>query len=159
MVKYGTKKGVHHAERFNTRFDYKNIIAFCNAHDCGEMCIRDRVMGHKISDVDSIGAAIGIYRAAKSLNKKAHIVVNNPTMSVRPIIENFRDNPDYDEDMFVDSDEAKEIVDNNTCLLYTSHPCHCACGYFDYRRNVSFCLSGSFFDRLFQRKASGCNQP
>lgn len=36
------------------------------------------VMGHKISDVDSIGAAIGIYRAAKSLNKKAHIVVNNP---------------------------------------------------------------------------------
>lgn len=28
------------------------------------------VMGHKISDVDSIGAGIGIYRAAKSLNKK-----------------------------------------------------------------------------------------
>ena len=28
MVKYGIKKGVHYAERFNIRFDYKNIIAF-----------------------------------------------------------------------------------------------------------------------------------
>lgn len=35
------------------------------------------VMGHKITDVDSFGAAIGIYRAARTLEKKAYIVINN----------------------------------------------------------------------------------
>lgn len=75
------------------------------------------VMGHKISDADAIGAAIGIYRAAKSLNKKAHIVVNNPTMSVRPVIERFKDNQDYEYDMFVDSNQAMDIVDFNTVVV------------------------------------------
>ena len=68
------------------------VKARVKAHALKEfMVANDKVvvMGHKISDVDSIGAGIGIYRAAKSLNKRAHIVVNNPTMSVRPIMENF----------------------------------------------------------------------
>lgn len=71
------------------------VKARVKAHALKEfMVAKDKVvvMGHKISDVDSIGAGIGIYRAAKSLNKRAHIVVNNPTMSVRPIIENFINN-------------------------------------------------------------------
>lgn len=37
------------------------------------------VMGHRLPDADSFGAAIGIYRAAKTLNKKAYIVIDNPT--------------------------------------------------------------------------------
>ena len=87
------------------------------------------VMGHKISDVDSIGAGIGIYRAAKSLNKRAHIVVNNPTMSVRPIIESFRQNADYDEHMFINSEAAREIVDNNTVVVVvdTNKPSYTEC--------------------------------
>ena len=32
------------------------------------------VMGHKITDVDALGAAIGIYRAGKTLGKPVHIV-------------------------------------------------------------------------------------
>lgn len=123
MIYFGGKS--QHAGK-NTR-----VKARVKAHALREFMVsKDKVvvMGHKISDVDSIGAAIGIYRAAKSLNKKAHIVVNNPTMSVRPIIENFRDNPDYDEDMFVDSDEAKEIVDNNTVVVVdTNKPSYTEC--------------------------------
>ena len=50
-------------------------------------------------------------------------------MSVRPIIENFSNNPDYDEDMFVDSNEAKEIVDNNTVVVVvdTNKPSYTEC--------------------------------
>lgn len=44
-------------------------------------------MGHKITDVDSFGAAIGIYRAARTLEKKAYIVINNPTSSIRPLMD------------------------------------------------------------------------
>ena len=40
---------------------------------------RDKVivMGHKIADPDSFGACMGIYRAAVSLEKKAHIVISS----------------------------------------------------------------------------------
>ena len=108
------------------------VKARVKAHALREFMVsKDKVvvMGHKISDVDSIGAGIGIYRAAKSLNKKAHIVVNHPTMSVRPIMENFLKNPDYDEHMFIDSDEAKEIVDNNTVVVVvdTNKPSYTEC--------------------------------
>src|SRR5699024_186091 len=44
------------------------------------------VMGHKITDVDAFGAAVGIYRAAKTLGRPAHIVVNDPTTSIRPLM-------------------------------------------------------------------------
>ncbi|HKL80292.1 MAG TPA: DHH family phosphoesterase [Mobilitalea sp.] len=75
------------------------------------------VMGHKIGDVDSFGAAIGIYRIAKTLNKKAHIVINEVTPSLRPMMNRFVGNPDYEEDMFIKNDQAREIVDINTLLV------------------------------------------
>lgn len=108
------------------------VKARVKAHALREFMVsKDKVvvMGHRIPDVDSIGAGIGIYRAAKSLNKKAHIVVNNPTMSVRPIIQSFQDNPDYDEHMFIDSNEAKGIVDANTVVVVvdTNKPSYTEC--------------------------------
>ncbi len=42
-------------------------------------------MGHKIADADSLGASIGIYRAATELGKRAHIIINEITSSVRPL--------------------------------------------------------------------------
>ena len=108
------------------------VKARVKAHALREFMVsKDKVvvMGHKIPDVDSIGAGIGIYRAAKSLNKKTHIVVNNPTMSVRPIIQTFKDNPDYDENMFISSDEARDIVDDNTVVVVvdTNKPSYTEC--------------------------------
>lgn len=108
------------------------VKARMKAHALREFMISNDkviVMGHKISDVDSIGAGIGIYRAAKSLNKRAHIVVNNPTMSVRPIIESFRQNADYDEHMFINSEAAREIVDSNTVVVVvdTNKPSYTEC--------------------------------
>ena len=75
------------------------------------------VMGHSLGDVDSFGAAIGVYRIAKSLDKKAYIVINDITTSVRPVIERFQNNPDYEEDMFVTGAKAQEIVNNRTLLV------------------------------------------
>ena len=87
------------------------------------------VMGHKITDVDTFGAAIGIYRAAKTLNKKAYIVINNATSSIRPLMDEFINNPDYDPHMFVNSHEAKDITDDNTVLVVvdTNRPSYSEC--------------------------------
>ena len=75
------------------------------------------IMGHSIGDVDSFGSAIGIYRIARTLNKKAHIVINQVTTSVRPMMNRFVNNSDYEADMFLNSQQAKELVDENTLLV------------------------------------------
>lgn len=75
------------------------------------------VMGHKISDVDTFGAAIGMYRASKTFDKRCHIIINDITTSIRPLIDGFLHNPDYEEDMFVNNSGAMELVDSNTALI------------------------------------------
>ena len=74
------------------------------------------IMGHKIGDIDCFGAAIGMYRIASDLNKKAHIVINEVTSSVRPMMERF-ETGDYPKDLFLTGSEAADIVDNNTALV------------------------------------------
>jgi len=75
------------------------------------------VMGHALVDVDSFGAAVGVYRIAKTLNKKAHIVINDVTTSVRPIMERFINNPEYEDDMIISGKTALTIVNPNTLLV------------------------------------------
>lgn len=75
------------------------------------------IMGHKIGDADSIGSAIGIYRAAKSMGKKSHIVINEITTSIRPMIEGFINNSEYDSDMFLNMNDAISAVDESTVVV------------------------------------------
>ena len=75
------------------------------------------VMGHRMSDVDSFGAGIGVYCIARALDKKAYIVVNQVSTSVKPLIESFENHSDYDADMIVNSDEAIELAGPNTVLV------------------------------------------
>ncbi len=87
------------------------------------------VMGHKITDVDAFGAAIGIYRAAKSMDRTVHIVINDPTTSIKPLMSGFLDNPEYEKDMFVTSQEAKGLVDEQTVVVVvdTNKPSYTEC--------------------------------
>ncbi len=75
------------------------------------------VMGHRITDVDSFGAAVGIYRAARTLDKKAYIVLNDPTSSICPLMEAFIKSKEHGPEMFVTNEEAKELMDENTVLV------------------------------------------
>jgi len=75
------------------------------------------VMGHAIGDVDSFGAAIGVYRIGKTFNKKVYIVINEITSSLRPMISRFMENHEYEDDLFINNDKAKEVVDANTLLV------------------------------------------
>lgn len=75
------------------------------------------VMGHKLSDADAFGAAIGIYRAVTNLGKKVHIVLNDITMSIRPLYECFVESPEYPDDLFITSDEVRKYVDENVMAV------------------------------------------
>ena len=96
------------------------VKARVKAHALRELMeTKDRllIMGHKLGDIDSFGASVGIYRIATALNKKAHIVINDVTSSVRPMMERFVNNPDYPEDLFLNGEQAAELVDANTILV------------------------------------------
>lgn len=96
------------------------VKARVKAHALRELMeTKDRVliMGHKIGDIDSFGSAIGIYRIATALSKKAHVVINDVTNSLQPMMDRFTENPDYPEDLFLTGSQAAELVDNNTMLV------------------------------------------
>lgn len=96
------------------------VKARVKAHALRELMeTKDRIliMGHKMADIDSFGAATGLYRISTSLNKKAHIVINEVTSSVRPMMERFHNNPEYPEDLFLTGDRAAELVDSSTLLV------------------------------------------
>ena len=75
------------------------------------------VMGHHMADVDSFGAAIGIYRAAKTMEKKAYIVLGEITTSVRPFYEDFCKDLHYSEDMFLKPSDIHSIMNDNTMVV------------------------------------------
>lgn len=75
------------------------------------------IMGHRLADVDSFGAAIGIYRIASTLEKEAHIVLNDVSTSVQPMIELFHNNAEYDSNMIINSQQAIELAGNNAVLV------------------------------------------
>ena len=75
------------------------------------------VMGHRMPDVDSFGAAVGIYRIAQTLGRKTHIVLNDVTTSIQPLVDLFKNNPEYDQDMILNSQQAIEAAGSNTVLV------------------------------------------
>lgn len=96
------------------------VKARVKAHALKEIIsIKDEVyvMGHRLGDTDSFGAAVGIYRIAKTLEKPAHIVLNDITASMQPMVEMFKNNDDYEDDMIVSSSQALEMIGSNAVLV------------------------------------------
>lgn len=108
---YGGKRVT--AER-NTR-----VKARVKAHALKELIeSKERVvvMGHSIGDADSFGASVGVYRIAKTLERKAYVVLDQCSPSVKPLCDRFY-NGDYEEDMIVNRAEAQKLVDENALLV------------------------------------------
>ena len=75
------------------------------------------IMGHRLGDPDSFGAALGIYRIALTLNRQAYIVINERTVSLRQALSLFEKNENYSKDMIIDSVHALEYVTDNSALV------------------------------------------
>lgn len=80
------------------------------------------IMGHMIGDMDSFGAAIGIYRIAKNRGKKCFIVLNSRNPSIKNIYETLeREQPDYLEDI-VTYDKIKNMsLRSSICIVVDTH--------------------------------------
>ena len=75
------------------------------------------IMGHRLADVDSFGAAVGIYRIATTLDRKAYIVLNDVSSSVKPMVDLFTSHEEYESDMIISNQQALELAGSNTALV------------------------------------------
>ncbi len=80
------------------------------------------VMGHKNSDIDCVGAAVGIYKMAKSLNKPANIIIDSKcNASTKLLIEKVKKNSDYEEAFVLGSDLKKVDFTNSLLVVVDTH--------------------------------------
>ncbi len=108
---YGGKSvGVEKQTKVRTR-----MIADSVASAVAE-CDKVIITGHKFSDLDCVGASIGMYRAVtRSLGKKACIAVNYETSMAKSLIDKYK--ADRGEGIFVSPEQALTQATAKTLLI------------------------------------------
>ncbi len=80
------------------------------------------IMGHKFSDLDSVGAAIGLWSVASNIkNKTSYIVINKETSVVGSTIDSLENK--LGKNVFIDPDKAKTMIKENTLLIVVDTHC------------------------------------
>lgn len=74
------------------------------------------IMGHMNSDIDCLGAAIGIYSAAKRINKECYVILDNVNTTIENMVYKFKQDKDYT-DVFIESKKSEEMINNNSLLI------------------------------------------
>ena len=92
---------------------------------------RDRiiVMGHNLSDADCLGASVGVFCAGREIGKPVNIVIDTITGAMRPVVESFTSRDEYPDDMFITSEQALNICNDNTLIMVvdTNRPSYVEC--------------------------------
>lgn len=74
------------------------------------------IMGHSNSDMDCIGASMGIYRLAKSLEKDAYLVLNPKGENLVTFLNEINSIPEYG-DLILEPQAATSEIDDDTLLV------------------------------------------
>ena len=72
------------------------------------------IMGHRFSDLDSVGSAVGVLCAANAVGKSAKIVVNRKQSLAQPLIDAAEENSGK---IFCTPNEAMRLLDKKTLLI------------------------------------------
>ncbi len=112
IIYYGGKsQQIEKSTRVKARVKANALQEIINSKD------KVLIMGHRLSDADAFGAAVGVSCIARTLGKKCYIVINDITSSVKPLVELVRDKNAYEEDFIIGSSDALELADSSTVLV------------------------------------------
>lgn len=85
--------------------------------DVIDKCENVYIMGHKNTDIDCIGAAVGVYKIAKTYGKEAKIICDlKHNNSTKLVIDRLKTTGEYD-DVFVTKDDLKKQEFENSLLV------------------------------------------
>lgn len=107
----GLSKGVEKRDKVRTRVIAATLSDHIKASD------RVFIMGHKNSDLDSVGAAVGMWAAVrKGLEKPANIVINRGQTLAGSLVDTV-DSAYPDEDVFISPFEAIQSATERSMLI------------------------------------------
>lgn len=106
----GKSRGVESHSKVRVRVITKSLITAI------EECDKVILMGHKFSDLDCVGAAIGLYGAiTRSFDKEVKIAVDYNTSMAKSLIDAYKTR--CGEGVFVQPDTLKDKVTDDTLLI------------------------------------------
>ena len=79
------------------------------------------VMGHVNGDMDSMGASMGIYSLAESLNKEAYIVYNSTGTNLQNFIEVAKQEKEYNQAIINKSEALSKITSETLLIIVDTH--------------------------------------
>ncbi|MEA4919578.1 MAG: DHH family phosphoesterase [Clostridiaceae bacterium] len=81
------------------------------------------IMGHRVSDLDSIGSCAGVVAAVRKCGKPHYVVINRDMTLAKELIDRLLESPEYN-DVFISEDEAMLRADAQSLLVVvdTSRP-------------------------------------
>jgi len=74
------------------------------------------MMGHRFADLDSLGAAVGMFKAVRSMGKQAAICIDREKNLAQPLLERLIEGG-YQPDDFISPQAALPLVDSRTLLI------------------------------------------
>ena len=74
------------------------------------------IMGHTNSDIDAMGASMGVYRIAETLGKEVYIVNETNGTSLDTFIEELKQNPNYN-NVIIDKNESLSKINEESLLI------------------------------------------
>lgn len=74
------------------------------------------IMGHKMPDMDAIGAAIGVLKAVHATQKQGYIVLDESNPAIERLMQEVEEH-EYLDDYFITSDQALQMVTKRTLVV------------------------------------------
>lgn len=111
----GVSKGVERHTKVKTRIIANSLLELVDNAD------KIFIMGHKYSDLDSVGSSVGLTCAIRNLDKSAWAVCDYNTSLAKVLIDRFP-HVDGEEPLFREpSDAIEELTDNSLLIICDTH--------------------------------------
>lgn len=106
----GISKETEKLDKVRTRVIANTLVEHIRASD------KVIIMGHKYSDLDSVGACIGMWSAiTKGQRKQAYIVLDEESTLAKALVQNMNDL--VKDKIFINADNAMSIITDKTLLV------------------------------------------
>lgn len=109
----GVSKGIERSSKVKARIIANQLIQLVESSD------RVYIMGHKFSDLDSVGSSVGLACAVRNLGYTAHVVVDSLASLSTQLIDRIKTSEDGKNSLFMAPADAVDSITDNSLLIIT----------------------------------------
>ena len=107
----GVSKSSEKQSKVKTRMIAKDIENIIRSSD---KCI---VMGHRFTDLDAVGASIGVMSIAKALGVESYVLNHPDETLAQPLVDHYIEHTEGAERIFIDTESALSLMTENSVVV------------------------------------------